>query len=255
MTKFLSHSAPKQHPGDTFQCQPSKWRISMEWENLPRAVRMESSSSLVCPTPSELPSFEPAISMKDSSTLPQLWNIVGVGDVSEIDELVDAELERAEDDTFWEGIGIKVIITYPFPEYLRDEDWFSRRFVSAEEFIFLNLIGVKKIVVLLIQVNRWWMFGDISKTDELNESNLEREENNVFWHENIIQWQHRVVTGYIGGNGGVKGVATQPYVWCESTNGSNGAEGRGSEIHHVNSAITRLPEIYYSSNEEYSGDY
>lgn len=68
--KFRSHSAPKQRPGDTFQRQLSKRRVSMEGKNLPRAVRMERSSSLVCSTPQNYhpgPELdESAISMKDS---------------------------------------------------------------------------------------------------------------------------------------------------------------------------------------------
>lgn len=68
--KFRSHSAPKQRPADTFQRQPSKRRVSMEGKNMPRAVRMERSSSVVCSTPQNYhpwPEFdESAISMQDS---------------------------------------------------------------------------------------------------------------------------------------------------------------------------------------------
>lgn len=68
--KFRSHSAPKQRPVDTFQRQPSKRRVSIEGKNLPRAVRMERSSSLVCSTPQNYHPWpeldESAISMKDS---------------------------------------------------------------------------------------------------------------------------------------------------------------------------------------------
>jgi hypothetical protein len=44
--KVRSQSAPKQRP-DTFERQPSRRRVSMEGRNVPRAVRMQRSSSHV----------------------------------------------------------------------------------------------------------------------------------------------------------------------------------------------------------------
>ncbi|KAL3828765.1 hypothetical protein ACJIZ3_017567 [Penstemon smallii] len=43
--KLRSHSAPKQRPVETFERQPSKRRPSLEGRNVPRAVRMQRSSS------------------------------------------------------------------------------------------------------------------------------------------------------------------------------------------------------------------
>lgn len=43
--KVRSQSAPKSRPADTFERQPSRRRASMEGRNIPRAVRMQRSSS------------------------------------------------------------------------------------------------------------------------------------------------------------------------------------------------------------------
>lgn len=43
--KVRSQSAPKSRPADTFERQPSRSRASMEGRNIPRAVRMQRSSS------------------------------------------------------------------------------------------------------------------------------------------------------------------------------------------------------------------
>lgn len=70
--KFRSHSAPKQRPADTFQRQPSKRGVSIEGRNVPRAVRMERSSSLVCSTLQNYHQYpwseldESVVSIKDS---------------------------------------------------------------------------------------------------------------------------------------------------------------------------------------------
>lgn len=45
--KVRSHSAPKQRPVETFERQSSKRRPSIEGRNVPRAVRMQRSSSHV----------------------------------------------------------------------------------------------------------------------------------------------------------------------------------------------------------------
>lgn len=47
MAKARSHSAPKQRPDQTFERQPSRRRPSIEGRNVPRAVRMQRSSSHV----------------------------------------------------------------------------------------------------------------------------------------------------------------------------------------------------------------
>ncbi|KAL2469837.1 IQ-domain 19 [Abeliophyllum distichum] len=45
--KVRSHSAPKQRPAETFERQPSRRRPSLEGRNVPRAVRMQRSTSHV----------------------------------------------------------------------------------------------------------------------------------------------------------------------------------------------------------------
>ncbi|KAI3459417.1 hypothetical protein Pfo_016080 [Paulownia fortunei] len=45
--KLRSHSAPKQRPAETLERQPSKRRPSLEGRNVPKAVRMQRSSSHV----------------------------------------------------------------------------------------------------------------------------------------------------------------------------------------------------------------
>lgn len=47
MAKARSHSAPKQRPDHTFERQSSRRRPSIEGRNVPRAVRMQRSSSHV----------------------------------------------------------------------------------------------------------------------------------------------------------------------------------------------------------------
>lgn len=47
MAKARSHSAPKQRPDQSFERQPSRRRPSIEGRNVPRAVRMQRSSSHV----------------------------------------------------------------------------------------------------------------------------------------------------------------------------------------------------------------
>ncbi|KAH6769942.1 hypothetical protein C2S52_014745 [Perilla frutescens var. hirtella] len=49
--KVRSHSAPKQRPAETFERQPSRRRPSIEGRNVPRAVRMQRSSSHIASAP------------------------------------------------------------------------------------------------------------------------------------------------------------------------------------------------------------
>ncbi|KAK4425636.1 protein IQ-DOMAIN 1 [Sesamum alatum] len=70
--KVRSHSAPKQRPVETFERQPSRRRPSLEGRNVPRAVRMQRSSSHVGSTaqnyqyPWSVKLDKSAISLKDS---------------------------------------------------------------------------------------------------------------------------------------------------------------------------------------------
>ncbi|KAI3469614.1 hypothetical protein Pfo_026277 [Paulownia fortunei] len=70
--KVRSHSAPKQRPVETFERQPSKRRPSLEGRNVPRAVRMQRSSSHVGSTaqnyqyPWSVKLDRSAVSLKDS---------------------------------------------------------------------------------------------------------------------------------------------------------------------------------------------
>uniref|UniRef100_A0A2P2KZL6 DUF4005 domain-containing protein n=1 Tax=Rhizophora mucronata TaxID=61149 RepID=A0A2P2KZL6_RHIMU len=69
--KVRSHSAPKQRP-DSFERQPSRRRTSMEGRNVPRAVRMQRSSSHVWSTaqnfqyPWSVKLDRSAVSLRDS---------------------------------------------------------------------------------------------------------------------------------------------------------------------------------------------
>ncbi|CAK7327112.1 unnamed protein product [Dovyalis caffra] len=69
--KVRSHSAPKQRP-DSFERQPSRRRASIEGRNVPRAVRMQRSSSHVGATaqnyqyPWSIKLDRSAVSLKDS---------------------------------------------------------------------------------------------------------------------------------------------------------------------------------------------
>ncbi|KAK4405750.1 hypothetical protein Sango_0581500 [Sesamum angolense] len=70
--KVRSHSAPKQRPVETFERQPSRRRPSLEGRNVPRAVRMQRSSSHVGSTaqnyqyPWSVKLDRSAVSLKDS---------------------------------------------------------------------------------------------------------------------------------------------------------------------------------------------
>lgn len=70
--KVRSHSAPKQRPPDTFECQSSRRRPSIEGRNVPRAVRMQRSSSHVSATaqnyqyPWSIKLDKSAVSLNDS---------------------------------------------------------------------------------------------------------------------------------------------------------------------------------------------
>ncbi|GAV57570.1 IQ domain-containing protein/DUF4005 domain-containing protein [Cephalotus follicularis] len=69
--KLRSHSAPRQRP-DSFERQPSRRRASMEGRNIPRAMRMQRSSSHVGATaqnfqyPWSIKLDRSAVSLKDS---------------------------------------------------------------------------------------------------------------------------------------------------------------------------------------------
>ncbi|KAG5236619.1 protein IQ-DOMAIN [Salix suchowensis] len=69
--KLRSHSAPKQRP-DSFERQPSRRRASIEGRNIPRAVRMQRSSSQVGATaqnyqyPWSIKLDRSSVSLKDS---------------------------------------------------------------------------------------------------------------------------------------------------------------------------------------------
>ncbi|PIN17781.1 hypothetical protein CDL12_09556 [Handroanthus impetiginosus] len=70
--KVRSHSAPKQRPVETFERQPSRRRPSLEGRNVPRAVKMQRSSSHVGSTaqnyqyPWSVKLDRSAVSLKDS---------------------------------------------------------------------------------------------------------------------------------------------------------------------------------------------
>lgn len=70
--KVRSQSAPKQRPPDSFERQPSRRRASVEGRNVPRAVRMQRSSSHVGATapnyqyPWSIKLDRSAVSLKDS---------------------------------------------------------------------------------------------------------------------------------------------------------------------------------------------
>ncbi|KAL8481680.1 hypothetical protein ACS0TY_027986 [Phlomoides rotata] len=70
--KVRAQSAPKQRPVETFERQPSKRRPSIEGRNVPRAVRMQRSSSHVGSTahnyhyPWSVKLDKSAVSLKDS---------------------------------------------------------------------------------------------------------------------------------------------------------------------------------------------
>ncbi len=82
--KARSQSAPKQRPPDSFERQPSRRRVSMEGRNVPRAVKMQRSSSHVGSTaqnyqyPWSIKLDKSTVSLKDSecgSTSTVLTNI------------------------------------------------------------------------------------------------------------------------------------------------------------------------------------
>ena len=82
--KARSQSAPKQRPPDSFERQPSRRRVSMEGRNIPRAVKMQRSSSHVGSTaqnyqyPWSIKLDKSTVSLKDSecgSTSTVLTNI------------------------------------------------------------------------------------------------------------------------------------------------------------------------------------
>lgn len=70
--KARSQSAPKQRPPDSIERQPSRRRVSMEGRNVPRAVRMQRSSSHVGSTaqnyqyPWSIKLDKSTVSLKDS---------------------------------------------------------------------------------------------------------------------------------------------------------------------------------------------
>ncbi|KAJ4827524.1 hypothetical protein Tsubulata_028040 [Turnera subulata] len=70
--KVRSHSAPKQRPADSFERQPSRRRMSIEGRNVPRAVRMQRSSSHIGSTaqnyqyPWSIKLDRSSVSLKDS---------------------------------------------------------------------------------------------------------------------------------------------------------------------------------------------
>lgn len=70
--KVRSHSAPKQRPADTYERQQSRRRPSIEGRNVPRAVKMQRSSSHVSSTaqnyqyPWSIKLDKSAVSLKDS---------------------------------------------------------------------------------------------------------------------------------------------------------------------------------------------
>ncbi|CAI9771316.1 unnamed protein product [Fraxinus pennsylvanica] len=70
--KVRSHSAPKQRPVESFERQPSRRRPSLEGRNVPRAVRMQRSTSHVGSTaqnyhyPWSVKLDRSAVSLKDS---------------------------------------------------------------------------------------------------------------------------------------------------------------------------------------------
>ncbi|CAA2941920.1 IQ-DOMAIN 14 [Olea europaea subsp. europaea] len=70
--KVRSHSTPKQRPIESFERQPSRRRLSLEGRNVPRAVRMQRSTSHIGSTaqnyhyPWSVKLDRSAVSLKDS---------------------------------------------------------------------------------------------------------------------------------------------------------------------------------------------